>query len=330
MPTSSLPGVHPVNPCRMTSSTIVSPSQRTVLPAIVPVGEVDAIVDVHADAVALVHVGVAELLPVGERQVGRLQVLEAGREQHDDRDEDQERIDEDGQAAASEHGGRVGLHGVRHRAVLVHLVIGRRTATGSLTAHVRHARPCAVRQDRQPVQAARLRVPVGRDLRRLPLHLRLRAARRAHAAQREGRVVALDGAAARRRRRPRRVDPQPARGLGGVGPPRQLHRPAGRLQELQGALPARQARRSDDLPELRHEGQLHRGAPVQPDVQDPRRAGGGRRARGLPAAGDGPGHVHQLQERARDVAQEAAVRHRPGRQVVPQRDHAGQLRVPHP
>ena len=28
--------------------------------------------------------------------------------------------------------------------------------------------------------------------------------------------------------------------------------------------------------------------------------------------------------------QEAAVRHRPDRQVVPQRDHAGQLRVPHP
>ena len=29
-------------------------------------------------------------------------------------------------------------------------------------------------------------------------------------------------------------------------------------------------------------------------------------------------------------AQEAAVRHRPDRQVVPQRDHAGQLRLPHP
>ena len=31
-----------------------------------------------------------------------------------------------------------------------------------------------------------------------------------------------------------------------------------------------------------------------------------------------------------DVAQEAAVRHRPDRQVVPQRDHARQLHLPHP
>ena len=63
-------------------------------------------------------------------------------------------------------------------------------------------------------QAARLRVPVGRDLRRLPLHLRLRPARRAAQAQREGRLVALDGAAARRRRRPRRRDPHGRRRSG--------------------------------------------------------------------------------------------------------------------
>ena len=94
--------------------------------------------------------------------------------------------------------------------------------------------------------------PSRRDLRRLPVHLRLRAARRADAAQREERLVAVDGAAARRRGRHRRVDPQPAGGVGGVGPPGQLHRPARRLQELQGALPARQARRPEHLPELRH------------------------------------------------------------------------------
>ena len=35
-------------------------------------------------------------------------------------------------------------------------------------------------------------------------------------------------------------------------------------------------------------------------------------------------------ERAADDAQEAAVRHRPGRQVVPQRDHAAELDLPHP
>ena len=51
---------------------------------------------------------------------------------------------------------------------------------------------------------------------------------------------------------------------------------------------------------------------------------------GLPAAGDGAGDLHQLQERARLRAQEAAVRDRPDRQVVPQRDHPRQLHLPHP
>ena len=113
------------------------------------------------------------------------------------------------------------------------------------------------------------------------------------------------------------------------GPPEELHRPAGRLPQLPGALPARQARRPEHVPELRRQEQLHRGAPVQPDVQDPRRAGRGHGRRGVPAARDGAGHVRQLRERAQHQPQEAAVRHRAGRQVVPQRDHAGQLRVPH-
>ena len=52
-----------------------------------------------------------------------------------------------------------------------------------------------------------------------------------------------------------------------------------------------------------------------------RRARRGRLAR-LPAAGDGAGHLHQLQERAPARAAAAAVRDRAGRQVVPQRDHA--------
>ena len=52
-------------------------------------------------------------------------------------------------------------------------------------------------------------------------------------------------------------------------------------------------------------------------------------ARDLPAARDRPGHLRQLQERPAVLAQEAAVRHRADRQVVPQRDHAGQLHLPH-
>ena len=50
----------------------------------------------------------------------------------------------------------------------------------------------------------------------------------------------------------------------------------------------------------------------------------------LPAARDGARHLHQLPERDDDGPQEAAVRHRPDRQELPQRDHAGQLHLPHP
>ena len=49
----------------------------------------------------------------------------------------------------------------------------------------------------------------------------------------------------------------------------------------------------------------------------------------LPAPGDGAGHLHQLQERPAVQPPQAAVRHRADRQVVPQRDHAGQLHLPH-
>ena len=142
--------------------------------------------------------------------------------------------------------------------------------------HARHrARP-----GRQPLQAPRLRVPVGGDLRRLPLHLRLRPARRAAAAQREGRVVALDGAAARRRRRPRRRHPRRRRRSG---------RPRGHLANFTDPLvdctKCKQRFRLDKLddpdtcPNCGAQGQLHRGPPVQPDVQDLRRPGGGGRRR---------------------------------------------------
>ena len=122
-------------------------------------------------------------------------------------------------------------------------------------------------------------LPVVRDLRRVPLHLGLRAARRPAQAQRQGRLVAVDGAAPRRHRRPRRRDPHGAEGVGGERPRRHLHRPARRLPQLQRALPRRPAARVGRVPELRRQGQLHRGAPVQPDVQDVRRPGGGRRRR---------------------------------------------------
>ena len=73
----------------------------------------------------------------------------------------------------------------------------------------------------------------------------------------------------------------------------------------------------------------HRGARLQPHVRDDDRPGEGLRRDRLPAPGDRAGHLRELQERPAVQPQEAAVRHRPGRQVVSQRDHARQLRLPH-
>ena len=224
------------------------------------------------------------------------------------------------------------VHHARHPRVHGRAVSNRigwrpRSVTGrhvrAVTRPLRRADADLFEQGRQPVQAAGLRVPVGRDLRRLPLDLRLRPDRRPAAAQREGRVVAVDGAAARRRRRPRRRHPVAARGLGGVGPPGKLHRPAGRLPQLPASGSASTSSTTPtSCPNCGAKGSFTEARAVQPDVQDPRRPGRGRRRRGLPAPRDGAGHVRQLHERARDQPQEAAVRHRPDRQVVPQRDHA--------
>ena len=108
----------------------------------------------------------------------------------------------------------------------------------------------------------------------------------------------------------------------------------GRVQEaLARGRPARGAawRRGrggrDPLPGLRR--RALGAAPVQPDVRDLRRARSRRVQQGLPAPRDRPGNLHQLQERPAVLAQEAAVRDRPDRQVVPQRDHPRQLHLPH-
>ena len=194
--------------------------------------------------------------------------------------------------------------------------------------------------DRRPLQAARLRLPLLGDLRRPRLDLRLRPLRRPAQEQRQGRVVAGDAAGARRHRRARLGDPPAPAGLGGLRPPRGLHRPARPVpRQVQAALArgpsarggrsrGRRPQRRAALPRVRR--RALRAAPVQPDVRDPRRPGRRRGLGGLPAAGDGAGHLHQLQERARLRPQEAAVRDRPDRQVLPQRDHPRQLHLPHP
>ena len=81
------------------------------------------------------------------------------------------------------------------------------------------------------------------------------------------------------------------------------------------------------------------GETEQCDLTEPRQfnlmfstrigAGRGDRTGRIPAPGDGPGHLRQLQERRPDRAAQAAVRHRADRQGVPQRDHARELHLPH-
>ena len=97
-----------------------------------------------------------------------------------------------------------------------------------------------------PVQSTGFRFPLGRDLRRFPLDLRLRAARGAHGPQREGRLVALHGPAAPGGGRPRRRHPVQPEDLGSLGAPEELHRPPGRLPLVQAALAGRQMPTTDD------------------------------------------------------------------------------------
>ena len=84
------------------------------------------------------------------------------------------------------------------------------------------------------------------------------------------------------------------------------------------------------VPQLRHPRRLDRAAPVLRPAQDLPRRDRGRVRAALPAPGDRAGHLHQLRERRDQLADEAAVRHRPDRQELPQRDHARQLHLPHP
>ena len=142
--------------------------------------------------------------------------------------------------------------------------------------------------------------------------------------------MALDGAAPPRCGGPGLVDLVAPRGVRGLRPSPELQRPAGGLPGLRSPAPGRQAGRPRRLPRLRPHRRPYRGPPVQPDVLHPRRAGGRLGRRGVPASGDGSGRIRELHERAAHQPPPPAVRHRPDRQVVPQRDHARQLRLPHP
>ncbi len=111
-----------------------------------------------------------------------------------------------------------------------------------------HSRPCEPAdgrhhphgQARVALQAARIRLPVVRDLRRPRLRVGLRPAGRRAQEERQGPLVAGHGPRPRRHRGTRRRHPDAPQGVGGLRARGGLHRPAGGLQDLQGALPGRQ------------------------------------------------------------------------------------------
>ena len=182
-------------------------------------------------------------------------------------------------------------------------------------------------KDREPLQAAGVRLPVERDLRRARELLGLRSARRRAQAQRQRGLVARQRHVAARTWSASTARSSCTRGCGrrpGTSRASPTRWSTARSASSASA-PISSAVRA--LPRVRR--RAHRGAPVQPDVQDLHGAGRGHRERRLSAARDRAGHLRQLPERAERVAPEDPVRHRADRQVVPQRDHARQLPLPH-
>ena len=91
--------------------------------------------------------------------------------------------------------------------------------------------------------------------------------------------------------------------------------------------------RADDLDGERRPacgGELTESRQFNYDVQD---IPGPRRGRGLgriPETRDSPGNVRKLRQRSTGYPKKTAVRNRPGRKELPQRDHPGQLHIPDP
>ena len=188
-----------------------------------------------------------------------------------------------------------------------------------------------LRQDRQPLQAAGHRFSVGRDLRRLSLHLRLRPGRGPDAPQRQGRLVALHGPA-----------PQPT--WSGSTPPSCRRRPSGRPRATWPTSPTPWSTAATAAPATgRTSSTTPRSVPTcgtRGQFTEPRQFNLMFKTQAGPVQDEGAvaylrpetaqgmfinfANVHQ------HLAQEAAVRHRPDRQELPQRDHPRQLRVPDP
>src|SRR5258706_14073208 len=190
-------------------------------------------------------------------------------------------------------------------------------------------------QARVARKATRLHLSKLRNLRRSGLGVGLRATRRRAQEEPQGRMVARDGAPARRHRGAGRRDSHASARLGGQWARRWIHGSARGLPHVQGSLSRRQAAGCALSPETEQASgrggavPAHRAAAVQSDVQDLHGTRGGERGHGVPPSGDGAGHLRQLPERAAEHPPEGAVRNRNDRQTVPKRDHARKLHLPH-
>ncbi len=180
------------------------------------------------------------------------------------------------------------------------------------------------------MQEARDRVPLERDLRGIAVCVGLGPAWYRAEAQRQSSMVEVDGARPGRRR-----GPGDARSS---CPPRCGRRPATSRPSPTHSSSARTATSDSGpitsisprtAPSVGRSASVDRASPVQPHVQDPHGARRGLGPRRLPATRDGPGHVRRLRHRAADLPEADPVRDRPAGQELPQRDHPGQLRVPH-
>ena len=157
--------------------------------------------------------------------------------------------------------------------------------------------------------------------------------------------MAVDGHRPRRHRRPRLGGDPAAAGLGGVGSRRDVHRPADRVPVLPQALPRRPPRGGYEAKKGRPPRTAWPTSPARtaaPAARGPSRASSTGCSRPTSARSRTSRACTTCARRPRRAssstsptsmttrAQEAAVRHRPDRQELPQRDHAGQLHLPHP
>ena len=204
------------------------------------------------------------------------------------------------------------------------------------------------RHRRQPLQAPGFRLPVRRDLRRHPVGLGLRPPRRRAQGEHQAAVVAVHGHQPRRRRRPG-LARSSCRARCGWPPATSACSPT----RWSSACTATSGFRADHLQEAFAE---KTGSRTPTRCRWPTSSAPNCGTRGqwteprdfnmmlktyLGPVEDEAGLHYLRPETAQGifvnfanvlhrVAQEAAVRHRPDRQVLPQRDHAGQLHLPHP